>query len=435
IAVAALSAYLFSIVSLFVGLNEIYFDVTTAIIIVFSWGNYYEGRMKKDKNSLLRELMENRIQEARVQRNGSTEMVGLEELLPAEEVLVKAGERIPVDGTIIEGQGVVNEALITGESQPVSKYPGDRAISGTILTQNALTIEVDEEVQSTIEKMIRLMWDIQAGYSGKQRLVDRIASYFVPGVLVLGAITFLFNIFTGVAVSASLLSALAVLIVSCPCALGLATPLAVASGLRDALRNNIIFKTGAVFEKESHTDILAFDKTGTLTTGRMQLLDGSDNPEALAYAAMVEQYSSHPVAEAIARTANGSPNNVANFRSVSRGVSGVIDDKTVLVGQPEWIAENGYTITAQQQSEITGARHNGYVPTAVAWNGQIESILVVGDQVREETASFISSLKKKGKKIAIITGDSEEAARPLREKLQPDYLFAGARPESKTEII
>src|SRR5699024_6745089 len=292
-----------------------------------------------------------------------------------------------------------------------------------------------EEVQSTIENMIRLMWDIQAGYSGKQRLVDRIASYFVPGVLVLGAITFLFNIFTGVAVSSSLLSALAVMIVSCPCALGLATPLAVASGLRDALRKNIIFKTGAVFEKESHTDILAFDKTGTLTTGRMQLLDGSDNPEALAYAAMVEQYSSHPVAEAIARTANGSPNNVADFRSVSRGVSGVIDDKTILVGQPEWIAENGYTITAQQQSEITVARHNGYVPTAVAWNGQIESILVVGDQVREETASFISSLKKKGKKIAIITGDSEEAARPLREKLQPDYLFAGARPESKTEII
>src|SRR5699024_6935569 len=239
----------------------------------------------------------------------------------------------------------------------------------------------------------------------------------------------------GVAVSSSLLSALAVLIVSCPCALGLATPLAVASGLRDALRNNIIFKTGAVFEKESHTDILAFDKTGTLTTGRMQLLDGSDNPEALAYAAMVEQYSSHPVAEAIARTANGSPNNVADFRSVSRGVSGVIDDKTILVGQPEWIAENGYTITEQQQSEITGARHNGYVPTAVAWNGQIESILVVGDQVREETASFISSLKKTGKKIAIITGDSEEAARPLREKLQPDYLFAGARPESKPEII
>lgn len=435
IAVAAFSAYLFSIVSLFMGLNEIYFDVTTAIIIVVSWGNFYEGRMKKDKNSLLRELMEKRIQQARVKRNGNMAMVNLEELLPAEEVLVKAGERIPVDGTIIEGQGVVNEALITGESQPVSKYPGDRAISGTILTQNALTIRTDEEVQSTIEKMIRLMWDIQAGYSGKQRLVDRIASYFVPGVLILGGITFLFNIFTGVTVSASLLSALAVLIVSCPCALGLATPLAVASGLRDALSNNIIFKTGAVFERKSETDILAFDKTGTLTTGRMQLLDGSDSPKALAYAAMVEQYSSHPVAEAIARSVNGSQNNVADFRSVSRGVTGVIDNKKVVVGQPEWVAENGYSMNDQQQAKVTEARRNGYVPTAVAWNGKIESVLIVGDQIREEAASFIASLKEKGKKIAIITGDSEEAARPLRDELQPDYLFANARPESKTEII
>src|SRR5699024_12312648 len=143
----------------------------------------------------------------------------------------------------------------------------------------------------------------------------------------------------------------------------------------------------------------------------------------------------HAVAAAVARTASGSPNTVADFRRASRGVSGVRDAKTVLVGQPEWLAETGYTITAQQQSEITGARHNGYVPTAVAWNGQIESILVVGDQVREETASVISSLEKKRNKIAIITGYSEEAARPLREKLQPDYLFAGARPESKTEII
>lgn len=435
IAIAAISAYLFSIVALFSGLQEIYFDVTTAIIIVVTWGNYYESRMKNDKNSLLQKLMERRIQEARVKRNGSTEMVSLESLQPSEEIIVKAGERIPVDGVIKEGKGVVNEALITGESKPVSKYPGDRAISGTILTQNALTVEADENVQSTIERMIRLMWDIQSGHSGQQRLVDRVASYFVPGVLILGFGTFFISILLGVAFSTALLSALAVLIVSCPCALGLATPLAVASGFRDALDHNIIFKTGAVFEESTKADILAFDKTGTLTTGRMQLLDDGNNGQALAYAAMIEQYSSHPVAEAIAHAIDEELYEVQDFRSFNQGVAGTVDGKRVTVGQPEWAVENGHSMTTEQQQNISEARQNGQVPTVVAWQGQVHSILVVGDQIREEAKSFVSNLKEKGKKIAIITGDSKEAAQPLREKLRPDFLYAGAKPESKTEII
>jgi len=436
IAIAALSAYLFSTGALFMGINEIYFDVTMAIIMVVSLGNYYESRIKKDKNSLLTDLMEKRIQQARVRRNGNITTIELDDLLPGDEVIVKAGERIPVDGTITEGQGVVNEALITGESLPVSKHPGDRAISGTILTQNALTIKTDEQVQSTIEKMIHLMWNIQASRSGKQRLADQIAAYFVPGVLILGAITFLYQyLLSGTALTPSLLTALAVLIVSCPCALGLATPLAVASGLRDALQNNIIFKTGAVFEEQSDTDILAFDKTGTLTTGKMQLLHPGDSDQASEYARAIEQYSSHPVARAIAGEQNKSSYSVQNFQSQSRGVQGEIDDKTIFVGQPEWLQENHLELSANQRQQIQDARQNGHLPTGVAWDGNVQSILVVGDQIREEAESFIQSLKKRNKKIAIITGDTEEASRPLREKLNPDFLFTGARPESKTEII
>ena len=435
IAIAAFSAYLFSTVALFMGVNEIYFDVTTAIIVVVSLGNYYESRMKKDKNSLLADLMEKRIKQARVRRNGSLATVMLDNIEPDDEIIVRAGERIPVDGTIIEGEGVINEALITGESLPVTKQTGDRAISGTILTQNALTIRTDQHVVSTLEQMIRLMWDIQASRSGRQRLADQIAAYFVPGVLVLGMITFLFHLITGAAASAALLSALAVLIVSCPCALGLATPLAVASGLRDALKNNIIFKTGAVFEEQNDFDILAFDKTGTLTTGRMQLLDEGNNAAALEYARAIEQYSSHPVAKAIAQESANSRLAVQNFRSHSQGVIGDIDNKTVFVGQPEWLQKNNFEISLNQSTQIRKARQNGYLPTGIAWAGRVHGILLVGDEIRPEAESFISTLKKQNKKIAIITGDSEEAARPIRENLRPDYLFTGAQPESKTAII
>src|SRR5699024_4635955 len=251
----------------------------------------------------------------------------------------------------------------------------------------------------------------------------------------LGFGTFFISILLGVAFSTALLSALAVLIVSCPCALGLATPLAVASGFRDALDHNIIFKTGAVFEESTKADILAFDKTGTLTTGRMQLLDDGNNGQALAYAAMIEQYSSHPVAEAIAHAIDEELYEVQDFRSFNQGVAGTVDGKRVTVGQPEWAVENGHSMTTEQQQNISEARQNGQVPTVVAWQGQVHSILVVGDQIREEAKSFVSNLKEKGKKIAIITGDSKEAAQPLREKLRPDFLYAGAKPESKTEII
>lgn len=437
IAVAALSAYLFSLGALLMGIREIYFDVTMAIIMAVSLGNYYESRIKKDKNSLLTELMEKRIKTARVQRDGQFREVEIEDIRPGEQVLVKAGERIPVDGTIIEGRGVINEALITGESLPVTKKEGDRALSGTILTQNALTIETDEQVQSTIEKMIHLMWNIQARHSGKQRLADRIAAYFVPGVLILGAITFFIRLYSGSPVVDSLLSSLAVLIVSCPCALGLATPLAVASGLREALKRNIIFKTGAVFEEQSDTDILAFDKTGTLTTGQMHLLDEGDNPEALALASVIEQYASHPVAKAIAsdRAETEDAMTVSNFESTTRGVMAEVNDQKVFVGQPEWLQEHGHSLSDNQQNRITEARRRGYVPTGIAWNGRVESIVIVGDQIREEAESFFAAINREEKQIAIITGDSEAAAKPIREKLNPDFLFTGARPESKTEII
>lgn len=435
VTIAAISAYLYSFGALISGSAEVYFDVTMAIILVVSIGNYYEKKIKSGKQNLLNQLAEKRIKQARVRKNGRFETVAISDLNPGDQILVKAGERIPVDGKIVAGEGVVNEALMTGESIPVAKRSGDRVLSGTILTQNTLTIKIGEKVQSTIDELLRLMWNIQSSKPGKQRLADRIATYFVPAVIILGIGTFFFHLLNGKPATGAMLSSLAVLIVSCPCALGLATPLAIASGIRSALEHDIIFKTAAVFEEKANNDIIAFDKTGTLTTGKMHLLDKGSNPEALRYAALLEQYSSHPIAKPIATSISDSSNKIQHFQSYSTGVKGEIEGTIIYVGQPEWLKKQQFEIPPELHSEIQDSRNRGHIPVGVAWNNKVRSVLVVGDSLRAEAQDIVSQLKEEGKKVALITGDSNKAAEAIQKQIQPDFLFTEARPESKSNII
>ncbi|MDX1619291.1 MAG: HAD-IC family P-type ATPase, partial [Balneolaceae bacterium] len=219
-------------------------------------------------------------------------------------------------------------------------------------------------------------------------------------------------------------------------ALGLATPLAVASGIRDALRNNIIFKTGAIFEETGETDIVALDKTGTLSTGRMQLLDEGSSREALEYARAIEQYSPHPLATAIAGDAADIEHDLRNYQSYDTGVSAQIGERTVYVGQPEWLSQDLHLeIPAGFTEKIRASRDSGRVPVGVGWEGSVRSILVVGDRLRDDLEPFVATLRKQGVKLAVITGDSEAGSQGLKAKLDPDFLFTGATPETKTAII
>ncbi|GAA5521803.1 cation-translocating P-type ATPase [Aliifodinibius salicampi] len=435
ITIAAVSAYLYSVGALLTGSAEVYFDVTMAIVLVVSIGNYYEKKIKSGKQDLLSKLTQKRISHARLKQNGQSREVAVENLQSGDQILVKAGERIPIDGTIIDGKGIVNEALMTGESMPVPKEKGDQVLSGTILTQNALTIEIGSTVKSTIDELMQMMWNIQSSRPGKQRIADRIAAWFVPAVLILGVATFIFHLWNGAGTTDAMLSSLAVLIVSCPCALGLATPLAIASGFRSALTHDIIFKTASVFEEQPDTSTVAFDKTGTLTTGRMHLLDKGMNRQALKYAALLEQYASHPIAEPIARAYSNSDREVQDFQTFSTGIKGIIDGHQIYVGQPEWIRKNEFAISEKQWRKVEQSREKGHVPVAVAWDKQVQSILVVGDQLRTEAEKIVSALKKEGKKVAIITGDSQLAGEAIQKQLQPDFLFSETQPDSKSNII
>ena len=435
VALAAISAYLYSTGAMLMGQIDLYFDVTVVIILAVSIGNYYEGLIKRRATGLLSDLTREQVDEARRLEGDRPRAVPLADLQPGDRVLVRAGERIPVDGTVIEGSAAVNEALLTGEALPVTRRPGDDVIGGAVVTEHALTIEVGEAVESTLDRLVQLMWTIQSKRPGVQRLVDRIAAVFVPLVLVLATGATAWQLLAGAAFAPALLTGLAVLIVSCPCALGLATPLAIASGLREALSRRIVIRDVSVFERASAIRTLAFDKTGTLTTGHMHLLDTLASDEAVQRARAVEQHSTHPVAQAIVDGVAQNGHTVTRVRSASRGVEADVDGTRVLVGHPDWLQAEGWSVDEAYRQRATEAQANAQVPVAVGWDGVAQGLLVVGDDLRPDWDAVIDRLRTADREIVVLTGDSRAAADPLRAHGAFDEVFAEVRPEAKSEII
>ncbi len=435
VALAAGSAYLYSTGAMLMGQIDLYFDVTVVIILAVSLGNYYERVIKRRAAGLLNDLTREQVDEARRLEEDGPHTVPLDALRPGDRVLVRAGERIPVDGMVVEGTAAVDESLLTGEALPVTRRPGDDVIGGAVVTEHALTIEVGDAVDSTLDRLVHLMWEIQSKRPGVQRLVDRIAAVFVPLVLVLAVGTVGWQLVTGAAFTPALLTGLAVLIVSCPCALGLATPLAIASGVREALARRIVIRDVSVFERAPTIRTLAFDKTGTLTTGSMQLLDAAASDEALQRARAVEAHSTHPVARAIVDGAARNGHTVTRVRSASRGIGADVDGTRVLVGHPDWLRAQGWSVANAYRQRATEAQANAQVPVAVGWDGAVQGLLVVGDELRADWRSVLDRLQQADREIVVLTGDSQAAADRLRTQGVFDQVFADVRPEAKSEII
>ncbi|AGB17697.1 heavy metal translocating P-type ATPase [Halovivax ruber XH-70] len=336
VALAATAAYVYSTLAVLVGEpTEIYYDVTVAIVLVVTVGGYYEGTIKQRATEALADLSAAQVDTAeRYEADGSTTTVDVSVLTDGDRFLVRGGERIPVDGVVAEGDGAVDEAVITGESLPVSKEPGDRVVGGSILAEGSLVVGVDGEPTSSVDRIADLVWDLQSARGGIQGLADRLATIFVPVVVTLALVVTAGYLVLGAPVSNALLVGLTVLIVSCPCALGLATPLAVASSIREALERGIVVFDETVFERIRDVDVVVFDKTGTLTTGEMEVLDASGSDTLLERAGILEQRSAHPVAGAIAnafgpdaagaeggdQSSPGSPSNASSDPATDGGV-------------------------------------------------------------------------------------------------------------------
>ncbi|MGB9957900.1 heavy metal translocating P-type ATPase [Haloferax prahovense] len=457
VSLAATSAYVYSTAAVLVGETHVYFDVTVAIILVVTLGNYYEDRIKRKAAGMLSDLAASRVSEARRRVAGdaegagdtAVEMVALDALEPGDLVEVRPGERVPVDGTVREGAAAVDEALVTGESMPRTKRPGDDVLGGTVVTDRPLVVAVGEDATSTLDRLVELLWDIQSARSGVQRLADKLATIFVPTVLVLAAVAFGLTLVRGGTPTDALLIGLTVLIVSCPCALGLATPLAVASGIKEAASRGIVIASEAVFEAVPDVDVVVFDKTGTLTDGDMAVLRvvGDSGTAALAAAAALERFSAHPLATAVVETAEDrieAADANASIPDVSaddvtvhdRGVSGRVDGERVVVGHPSLLRDEGVTLAPGHEAAVEAARDEGAVPVVVGWAGRSRAVLVVGDEPRAAWDDVVAAVADNGRReVVVLTGDSERAARRFREHPDVTDVFAGVPPEAKAETV
>ncbi|WP_049901014.1 heavy metal translocating P-type ATPase [Natrinema sp. J7-1] len=486
IAVAAVSAYAYSTVALATGSTHLYYDVTVAVIMIVSLGTYYERRIKRRATDLLADVTAAQVREAtrRLPDGSGTETIPVDRLEPGDELLVKPGERIPVDGTVREGTAAVDESVLTGESLPVTKGPGDRVVGGAIVADSALVLEVGADAESTLDRIATLMWEIQSATPGVQRLADRLATIFVPLVVTVAVLVTAWRLATGTPVDDAVLTGLTVLVVSCPCAMGLATPLAVASGLRDALARGIVVANATLFESASAAETVVFDKTGTLTAGEMSVRAVRGEDAAIALAAAVERRSEHPVADAIVAhaaddpataesggpvasdggtvdaTAAGDPPPrgrdlaVTDFeRYPGEGVSATVGieasdrptpeerasepslatPRRVVVGTPDLVERLVGPIPAALEAAIDEARVDGDLPAVVGYDGRARAVAVVGDRRRAEWREVLESVADR--EVIVLTGDDEAATATFRDHPAVDRVFAGVPPDGKVETV
>ncbi|MWV41582.1 cation-translocating P-type ATPase [Natrialba sp. INN-245] len=461
VATAAVGAYAYSTLAMSLGRTDLYFDVSVAIILVVTAGTYYEERIKRRAAGLLSDLTEQRVDEA---RRVDGETVPIEAVEPGDRLLVRPGERIPLDGELLEGEAAVDESLVTGESLPAEKGPGDLVRGGTVVTDAPVVLEVGADAESTLDRLVSIMWSIQSSRPGVQRLADKLATIFVPLVLVLATVATATLLATGSSVSSALLVGLTVVIVSCPCALGLATPLSIAAGVQAAAKRGIVVVAETLFEDAPDVDVVVLDKTGTLTTGSMSVEEvvvetpdgstGDDSAgEVLARAGAVESLSEHPIgaaiateAAAVADEADGTDStvegkfagelavDVEGFERDRRGVSGVVAGERVAVGHPEWCHERGLTVPEELESRIVDADTRGDVPVAVGWDGRVRGVIVVGDAPRERWLEAVDTLAD-GRDVVVLTGDEGASADRFRAVDGIDQVFAGVPPEAKAETV
>jgi Cu2+-exporting ATPase len=461
VALAATSSYVYSAAITVAGGIDVYFDVTVAIVLVVTTGNYYEDRIKHAAVSLLSELTAARVAEART-RDG--EVVPIEDVEPGTELLVRPGERIPLDGTVVEGVAAVDEALVTGESLPVTRRPGDEVVGGGVVTDRPLVVAVSEDGTSTLDRIVGLLWDIQSSRRGIQQLADKLATVFVPLVIVLGLLAAAGTLVLGGTPTAALLVSLTVLIVSCPCALGLATPLAVASGVQRAARDGIVVGSETVFETLPETDVVALDKTGTLTSGEMAVTDvAGDDDSLLARAAALERYSNHPVADAIvahaadvgAPTMDVDDGTRADGGTVSEsgagkrpgedeqlpvdvepnGVVGMVDGAETVVGHPDLFEVRGVSVPDQYAERASEAAASGAVPVLVGWDGECRGVLTVTDRPRDDWQATVETLAAEDRSVVVLTGDDSAAAEQFRDHPAVEGVFAGLPPDGKVATV
>jgi Cu+-exporting ATPase len=458
ISVGTLAAWLWSLYALFLGDagmtgmtmsfdlfpeanadDHLYLEVAAVVTAFILAGRYFEARAKRRAGAALTALLELGAKDVSVLDDGGSERrIPVEELAVGARFVVRPGEKVAADGIVEEGSSAVDQALLTGESAPVEKHPGDEVAGATVNVGGRLVVRATRVGADTaLAQIARLVADAQTGKAPVQRLADRISGVFVPVVIGLAVATLGFWI--GEDAGFAFAAAVAVLIIACPCALGLATPTALLVGTGRGAQLGLLIKGPEILESTRRVDTIVLDKTGTVTTGRMSLVEAHGDADALRLAGALEDASEHPIGQAIARAAEARfgqlPRVEAFVNREGLGVEGVVDGHGVQVGRPALMSEWSLRMPEALDAARRAAEAEGRTAVVAAWDGEVRAVLVVADAVKPTSAEAVAALKALGLRPVLLTGDNAATARAVAAEVGIDEVIAEVLPADKAAVV
>ncbi|MCP9124978.1 heavy metal translocating P-type ATPase [Streptococcus oralis] len=439
VALGTLVAYLYSLVALFAGL-PVYFESAGFILFFVLLGAVFEEKMRKNTSQAVEKLLDLQAKTAEVLRDDVYVQIPLEQVKVGDLIRVRPGEKIAVDGTVIEGETSIDESMVTGESIPVDKSVGDAVIGSTINNSGTIIFRAEKVGSETmLAQIVDFVKKAQTSRAPIQDLTDKISGIFVPAVVILGLLTFwIWFVFLGESFVTSLLYGVAVLIIACPCALGLATPTALMVGTGRSAKMGILLKNGTVLQEIQKVQTVVFDKTGTLTEGKPVVTDViGDEGEVLSLAASLEDVSQHPLAQAIVNRASElgiSLHPVENFQALhGKGVTGIINGKQVLLGNAKLLADLAIPHDYQERFDLLEKEAKTVVFLSV--DGQLKGLIALQDVPKENAKEAIAKLKKRGLRTVMLTGDNAGVAHAIAEQIGIEEVIANVLPEEKAHEI
>ena len=439
VALGTIIAYVYSIFAMLTN-RPVYFESAAFVAIFVLLGDAMEERMHAHAADALAKLADLQVKDATVKRNGQWQQLPLDQIKVGDLDQVKPGAKVPVDGVVVQGQSTVNESMITGESMPVTKKVGDNVVGATINQTGAIVVKTTKVGQDTmLAQIVAMVKKAQTSHAPIQKLTDQIAGIFVPVVLIIAIVTFVvWDVFIGINVVQALLFAVAVVVIACPCALGLATPTALMVGTGRAAKMGVLIKDGTALEAVHKLRTVVFDKTGTITQGQPTVTKVvGDQTRVLQIAASLEAESEHPLANAIMQAAKESQIglfNIDHFQAVTAaGVKADYDGHEIWVGNERMLSD--HTLSTADQEQLRTLRSEGQTVVLVGQDEQVIGMIAMQDQPKKDAAQVIRLLKARGLKTVMITGDNEEVAQAVGKQVGIDEVVAGVLPNEKADRV
>lgn len=424
--------------------HMLYFESVAVILTLITLGKYFETLSKGRTSDAIQKLVKLSAKTATVIRDGVEESVPIENVVIGDILLVKPGEKIPVDGRVVSGHSAIDESMLTGESIPVEKVADDKVFGASINGQGSLTIQAERVGDETLlAQIIKLVEDAQQTKAPIAKIADRVAGVFVPVVITIALITFAFWYFVmGESFVFALQVAIAVLVIACPCALGLATPTAIMVGTGRGAENGILYKRGDVLENAHHLDTMVFDKTGTITQGKPQVVDvityHGDEKSLLSKVASIEKYSEHPLSQAIVEKAVAEKldfSEVENFTSLTgRGLQGEVAGQTFYIGNRRLMEELQVDLGASEAA-VLAATQKGQTPIYISANQQLQGVMTVADLLKVDSKETVAKLQNKGIDVVLLTGDNSKTAQAIAKQAGIKTVISEVLPDQKSQAI